>query len=433
MMKENESPTALIINFHSTKNAGDLSLLISAIDILKAALGTPTIIVSANWPDEDTYQKLGIEIVPSFWALASVNRDKSVLRQIIKMIWNYIRIALAPRKLNDQESLINQADWQKLRRAYQQADLIVGVSGNQFYSTGKYGWPFPASMCSVALAHVYKKPLYILPQSIGPLRRWWERALITHNYGKARKVFLRDSYSMQLAEKIGLPSRIIEFAPDPAFKLAPKPKEEAQVILAKYGFSETKPALGITLIAPMGRSLISSQVDNYYAVISAGLEKFLRTYEAFVVIFNQVSGPTQAENDSYYSQQICQELQAKSLNIIHVNGQLDPRALKACYGMMTAFIASRLHSGIFSLGMQIPTLFIGYLSKTKGVLTASGLDQELIELKDLTQDLFWQKLEDLWQNLELKRQKIQAVLPEIIAGTNKPQQFISKDFSNVKK
>ncbi len=431
MMKENESPTALIINFHSTKNAGDLSLLITAIDILSEALGTPTIIVSANWPDEDAYQKFGIEIVPSFWSLAGVNRDKSVLRQIIKMIWNYIRIALAPRALNDQESFMDQADWQKLRSAYQQADLIVGVSGNQFYSTGKYGWPFPASMCSVALAHVFKKPLYILPQSIGPLKRWWERALIKKYYGKARKVFLRDSVSMQLVKDLVLPENVIEYSPDPAFSLNPQSKQYALEILEKYGFSVDKPALGITLIAPMGRSLISSQVDNYYSVVTAGLEKFLMAYNAQVMIFNQVSGPTQGENDSHYSQRICQALQAKSLDIIHVNEQLDPRTLKACYGLMNAFIASRLHSGIFSLSMQVPTLFIGYLSKTKGVLTACGLEENLIEIKNLTLDLLWEKLEILWQDQEQNKQKIQAVLPQILSETTRPQCFIREDYLNV--
>lgn len=192
-----------------------------------------------------------------------------------------------------------------------------------------------------------------------------------------------------------------------------------------------KPALGITLIAPMGRSLISSQVDNYYSVVTAGLEKFLMAYNAQVIIFNQVSGPTQGENDSHYSQRICQALQAKSLDIIHVNEQLDPRTLKACYGLMNAFIASRLHSGIFSLSMQVPTLFIGYLSKTKGVLTACGLEENLIEIKNLTLDLLWEKLEILWQDQEQNKQKIQAVLPQILSETTRPQCFIREDYLNV--
>jgi len=71
------------------------------------------------------------------------------------------------------------------------------------------------------------------------------------------------------------------------------------------------------------------------------------------------------------------------LDVVHINQAVKPALLKACYGYMQAFLASRLHSGVFALGMNVPTIFIGYLSKTHGVLEALGLETNVIDLKDL--------------------------------------------------
>jgi polysaccharide pyruvyl transferase WcaK-like protein len=377
---------------------------------------------------------LDIEVVPSFWSLAGVNRDKNIIKQLFRLIWYFIRIAFSTKtkiinkKEEEKEKLVKP--WKQLSTAYQRADMIVGVSGNQFYSTGRFGWPFPASICSPAMAHIFKKPLYILPQSIGPLKRWWERSLLSIVYSKARKIYLRDTNSISLANEIGLPNEKVEYSPDPAFQLTPAPKTEALKILGKYGYSKTIPTLGLTVIAPMGHSLITSQVENYYSVVKNCIERFLKTHQAKVMIFNQVSGPTKSENDGYYSELIFKELQSKSLDVVHVNEQLDPRLLKACYGQMTGFIASRLHSGIFSLSMEVPTLFIGYLSKTKGLLDACGLNETIIELGNLTEEIFWTKLNNIWCNREGEKEKIKEVLPRILAETSKPQEFIRKDYLN---
>lgn len=430
-MKKFANPNILIINFHSTRNAGDLSLLISTINILKETFGSPNIIVSANWPEEEAYYTLDIEVVPSFWTLAGVNRDKNVIKQVFKLIWYFMRIAFKS-KIRKPTSITkkNKQSWMQLSKAYHHADIIVGVSGNQFYSTGRFGWPFPASICSPAMAHIYKKPLYIFPQSIGPLKRWWERTLILNVYGKARKIFLRDSISIALAYEIGLPENKIEYSPDPAFQLTSAPQIDALEILEKYGFSDEKQTLGLTIIAPMDHSLVTNQIENYYYVIKEGLEKFLKSYQAKVMIFNQVSGPTSGEDDSHFSGLIFKELQHKSLDVVHVNEQLDPRLLKACYGYMTAFIATRLHSGIFSLSMEVPTLFIGYLSKTKGLLDACGLNESIIEIKNITREVFWEKLNKIWLDRVNEKEKIKKVLPVILSESKKLQEFIRKDYYN---
>ncbi|MFZ3069766.1 MAG: polysaccharide pyruvyl transferase family protein [Anaerolineaceae bacterium] len=428
MDKVTSTPTILIINFHSTRNAGDFALLLSTRQLLVGAFGNPHIIVSANWPGEEAYAQQGIEVVPSLWALAGVSRNGRVGKQIWLLMTNYLRIAWSGKKRALQKENTVDAEWKKLHDAYVQTDLVVGVPGNQFYSSGKHGWPFPATFSAVSLANSFKKPLYIMPQSIGPLHRWWERVLLKKGYSKARRVYLRDNKSLQLSSSIGLDQTIVEYAPDPAFGLRAEPDQTARDLLKTRGVKDDKPRLGVTVIAPMGHSLVASEVENYYRTVTGVLEQFLTTYDAQVVVFNQVSGPTEAENDGMAAHEICLELQQKTLDIVHIDEALPPALLKACYGQMDAFLASRLHSGIFSLGMGVPTLFIGYLSKTRGLLESIGLDQHVIDIKDLTQEKLWDKLRLIWSGRDQERKIIEAKLPEILEACQGPAEWIKKDF-----
>lgn len=423
----NGSPVVLMINFHSTRNAGDLALLLSNRQLLQEAFGNPRIIVSANWPDEDAYAEYGFEVVPSPWALSGVRPSNPLLKQVAGLVGNY---AALWRHRHQRAPLAGQAN-QPLKRllaAYAAADLVVGVSGNQFYSSGRYGWPFPATYASVSLAHAYNKPLYILPQSIGPLRRRWERRMLAKGYGRARHVYLRDSISMRLASDLGLPPEKVSYAPDPAFDLEPADPAEASKLLQAFGADMAKPKLGVTVIAPMGRSLVNAEVENYYVVLEHTLTRFLQSFLAQVVLFNQVSGPTANEDDSEAAAALCSRLRAKGLDAFHVNQAVKPALLKASYGHMQAFLASRLHSGVFALGMNVPTVFIGYLSKTRGMLEALELEQQVIDLEDLNEQDLWEKLSYSWAHAAQERAALKAKMPAIKAASHAPAQAIREDF-----
>ena len=77
---------------------------------------------------------------------------------------------------------------------------------------------------------------------------------------------------------------------------------------------------------------------------------------------------------------------------------------------MNMFVASRLHSGIFSFGMGVPTLFIGYLTKTTGLLESLGMPEMGLEISNLDPDALFSKLTWLWDNLNGQHARIQAKL-----------------------
>lgn len=386
-------------------NAGDLGLLISARDFLFSAFPSCEITVLANWPDEPAFRENGFSVVPSTFSLSGLDKDLSVFHQIQNFLITIGQLCNANSKRLFLNPGVNQ-----FRSSYYKADLVMSVPGNQFFSKGRFGWPFPVNIADILLAHYYHKPLIVLPQSIGPLNRWWEKALIRNGYGKARWIFLRDDCSLKLAESLGLPLEKVRYVPDLALGLCPGNSDNAIKILKSYGVDLTRPTLGVTLISRMSRSLNREAISRYYEVIKASLAKFARMFRIQLVFFNQVTGPMIEENDGIPTERIVTSLMQDGIEAIHIEEKLSPAMLKACYGQMDAFLATRLHSGIYAIGMLVPTLFIGYLTKTRGVVKSLNLEDDFIDITELSPEIVLSKLTSLWVNRYEKNIKLDKVI-----------------------
>ncbi|HWR66795.1 MAG TPA: polysaccharide pyruvyl transferase family protein, partial [Bellilinea sp.] len=373
----------LIVSIHSSKNAGDLALLECTIHQLQAGFDHPKITLSCNWPKEEYFINSGYEVVQAPWDLSGLN-DKTLPGQLFSFLYDVVRSIAA--RVKTPPSHRQLTGWEGLFEAYRRADLVVGVAGNQFYSTGRFGWPFPVSLMPVYLANKFRKPFYTMPQSIGPLRRGWERSLLKKAYQHARVIHVRDEVSRVLAKDIGIPNDITCYEPDPAFNFPPVERDQAIQFLKEYGYQPDNLALGVSVLGSMGRTLPDGSISNYYQVLAAGLRRFLEHTSANVYLFSQVTGPTKIEDDRLGAATVANLLHDYRERVVNVDGVIAPAMLKACYGLMDFFIPSRLHSGIFALGMNVPCLFVGYLSKTRGVLRSIGLEDWVIDLKDFTEE-----------------------------------------------
>ena len=150
--------------------------------------------------------------------------------------------------------------------AFEVSDLIVAVSGNQVYSSGKFGWPLPVTLAPLFLAKHFGKPLVVFPQSIGPLKRKWERKMVKRAYEYASKVFVRDDKSLALLKELGFPKEKYAYAPDPAFGLRAAPADAALQILSEAGMADDKFRIGLTVISRMGKALDQDNISRYYQI-----------------------------------------------------------------------------------------------------------------------------------------------------------------------
>ncbi len=404
--------TILMINFHSAYNAGDAALLESAIRQLRSSFYNPKIIVSANYPDETFLSRLGIDVVPSFTTIAHKRKTAiaKVLSFILGLFYSIIHAKYPKLPTDSRNEFIR--DLNLILFAYKRADLVVGCPGNQFFSMGKVGFPFLLMAASVYLAHVYQKPFYVMPQSIGPLNRFWERWLLRWLYSKGRLIFLRDYVSLRLAKEVGLPDLKIRYAPDLAFDYPIDEIGASEFANILRAYNSCYGAIGITVIRRMVRTLHPEVMEHYYVVLANALKRMLHRYPVRIYFFPQVTGPTHQEDDRIAAKIVMDKMGDVRQFITHIDVNLSPQILKTLYSYMDIFIASRLHSGIFALSATVPTLFIGYLTKTRGVLEAFEMNEWVIDIAELDEDRLFEKIEELW----LKRAEIKEHLAQRVSN-----------------
>ena len=394
------SPTILMLNFHSLQNAGDAGLLEASLAGLRRVFQQPRILVSSNYPAEAGFSRLGVEPVASVGALLGSHKGNK----------------------------LPAGGWRQLLKAYQQADLVIGCPGNTFFSMGRFGRPLLPSACSVGLALCWHKPLYILPQTLGPFNRKWEERLVRALYRSARLVFVREPISLRLARRWDLQPGRLQLAPDPAFDLSPASEAEAQAILQTAGCPAQGARLGVVVIPPMVRTIPNGPLQASYGLLARVLGGLAAQYNLKLVFFAQSRGPTAREDDRLAARKVIACLPNPSTAIL-LEDELTPAQLMACYGQMDAVLAGRMHAGIFALGMSKPVFFIGYLTKTAGLVEMLGRPDWMLPLEQLDERSLWKGLAELWEQREIRSARLQSDLAMLKSQARQPMQMIAEDYN----
>lgn len=320
---------------------------------------------------------------------------------------------------------------QSFLQAYFDADLIVSAPGNFLYTSGKFGLSFLAAIYSMMYAIWALKPLYILPQSIGPLKRTWERWLIRWILNRARLVLIREKASMAQIQQAKVTNPRIVLQPDMAFSFAAAPSEDAKQWLISYGIDcvRDRPLLGITAInwgAQTGQHAIQAQ---YESALSDAVRYFVEHTGGKVLFFPQVAGNTASADDRIPARRVIANLQQSGDRVILIDRPPPPAILKAAYELMDIFIGTRMHSNIFALSAGVPVLAIAYRHKTQGIMHMLGLDEWIIDIQDVTGNLLVERLAALWEQKETVRQNINLALPPVLAQSSQAGAMIADDYA----
>jgi colanic acid/amylovoran biosynthesis protein len=419
----------LLINIHASENAGDAAGLEMCLRSLESAFPRATITVPMNKPDL-RYQERDqarVRILPSIGAHCGMGRDQRRLGQQLRELFRLLVISLPAafgyRRWRHLPSWTPE-DWRELLLSYAEADLVVSCSGNIFSMAARWGLPFVVAAYTVAYALLLRKPFYVMPQSMGPFSSGWQGAVLRRLYSRAGIVMLREPLSLRLAGQIGLPARRLRLTADPAFALptlAPDPDSAYVQAIAQH----EGPSLGVTAINRLLRRVDAEAWERYESALAYALGNFIKEFGGQVIFFPQVTGPSEREDDRVAARRIKARM-GNPPQVILCEEALPPAALKGLYGMADAFVATRMHSGIFSVSMGVPTLFIEYLSKTRGLVEMLSQEEWCIELTQTTGDLLWSKLKALWEQRSEVRQELARILPDLVADAARVGQLVAE-------
>lgn len=419
----------LVTNVHSTRNAGDQVLLTATVQELRRVFPACSITVAANdtadppqWPD--------VTVVGSFiswfrsesgaWrCLRVLTAPWLILRAILHaLFYRFARRSPVPGGRGGEDELL---------AAYCAADIIVSCPGNMLIADQGRGLFFGLTIFALAYGWLAGKPLYMMPQTIGPLRRPAEQRAVRWVLRRMQIVLVRDETSLATLAQIGLTHPRCHLLPDVAFLYRGAPDLTPMADLLTDHPRLHRPLIGVTVINWTGHAPGRARQERYEDAVVAALGDFLQRHDGAAILFPQVCGPSAAEDDRPPSRRIAARLRRMGLPAALIDVEMTPDQLQVAYGQMDIFVGTRLHSNIFAMTMGTPVLAIAYQYKTQGVMRMLGLSDAVLDIEQVDAATLSAAIEQLWRDRARLRAHLQEIMPGLQAQARQAAAMIAAD------
>jgi len=170
-----------------------------------------------------------------------------------------------------------------------------------------------------------------------------------------------------------------------------------------------RPLIGVTLMDWGGQNARFGNQSRYETAMVALIRHIIGQYGAQVALFAQCSGPTTNQDDRIVAARIAARLPEHEL--IRADVALPPELLKAAYHQLDALVATRMHSAIFAQSAGVPTLAIGYLHKSAGIMQQLGLSQHVLDIAEADEAGCIRHFDALWAERDAVRAHLATRIP----------------------
>jgi len=420
----------LIVNIHSSRNLGDAALLQVTLQQLQSRFPSSNITLSMD--DPASYR--GIErTIESIVAWTHPKKpDGTISWNYANLLW-LIPATLLPlfsyRYFKKANYSLTPRQLRLLIDVYNQADIVISEPGGYLYSSGR-GISLLISVFSIALAIFARKPIYFLPQSIGPFKRKWERKMVRWMLNHVRIVMVREPVSFRTIQSIGVDQKNVRLVPDLAFALPSSDRELGLKWLHELGIDPKAngPLMGMTLINWGEQNMDFKMQLEYEKACADAINWFIENTGGKILLFPQVIGPYASQDDRVPARKVAQLLSELSDSIYQIEQPLTLELIKAVYSWMDIFIGTRMHSNIFALSEGVPVVAIGYLHKTRGMAEMIGIDELFINIDQVSGNVLVDCVKNLWKNHQYWKTRIDKVIPGFIQDSTKVGGWVKEDY-----
>lgn len=303
---------------------------------------------------------------------------------------------------------------------------ILDVSGGDSF-TDLYGPKrFRAMVLTKRLALDARRPLILLPQTLGPFVDPRNRAEAARILRAAHAVWVRDAASHAFLQDIlgdafdpdrhrlgvdmavGLPSA------DPGDRLCPSVRkwlaEDRDAPVAGLNVS------GLLTLEPAAAQIRFGLAQNHPAQIEAAARALLDSDPALrlVLLPHVHRPPTDAESDLGAAWKLQLRLAGDYPGRVRVlDAPLDAMQLKWCLARFDWFAGARMHATIGAFSSGTPTLGLGYSDKAAGVFAECGIGAEVADLRTHDAAALAERVAASYRDRDALRRRLADVLPTL--------------------
>lgn len=230
----------------------------------------------------------------------------------------------------------------------------------------------------IYLANRMKLPVYIMPNSFGPLDGFSAKWQVRKALKKCKHITCRESISYNYMKSI-FPDINFRLTDDLGFYLQPDTN-------TKFPFDNKNNLIAITA-RPYRFPEHNENNEIYYRKYVdsiADVAKHIYSKGYMPVFVQHTLAINAHEDDKKCIDDVCKLLNPDQYLVIE-NREYNCKQLKQVYSHFNAIIGTRFHSVIFSVASCVPALAIAYGgNKSRGIMRDNGLEQYVIDIDAVT-------------------------------------------------
>ena len=426
----------LITNLCTRLNKGDAGIVLGIIDSLHREFKNPHISVSTFTPkiDRELYKKYNVTVVRNLIGSPRYNdpfkKTKNILLWGIMLLMIYTKLWAVLHLYNITKKILflNEKDT-NIVNEYINADVIISCGGG--FLLGGFGSVI--HMLNILSGIILHKPVVIYSQSIGPFYYKPLEKFVRYLLNRTTLIFVREEISKKYLQSIGV-TKEIYISPDAAFNLPITNSDNISSIFTKYNLTNKK-LVGVTVRnwSFPGYKNKKQKLKNYIFSVSRLIDYLISVYNFHIIFIPQVilTKEVMTENidrlsdDREVAKIVYQNIKNKDKVDIIIE-DLSPGEIKKLIGTTEIFIGTRMHSNIFALSMNVPTLAIEYLPKTRGIMRMLDLEKYVCDINNISFDELKEKVNMLLTNQDRIRLLLQQKMEKITLDARTPAKEIKK-------
>lgn len=296
---------------------------------------------------------------------------------------------------------------------YQPGDVLLSIGGDMFTLPTR---PYPARVNEDALGCEFAREIrrrgvrYVLwGASVGPFEDWPDCVPIFQRFLQGIDLITaREAVTVTYLEQLGVRDTVVSVA-DPAFLMEVDDREE------DFPFAPgSEPVLGVNLSPLSAMYAYNADCRGFDEVIAQQavlLARLIEDLAVRVLLIPHVIAPHDPEDDDLaYLQAVRERLESRCPGRAAVlSSTLGARRTKAMIKRCAMLLAARMHCAIGGVSVGVPTLFLSYSAKARGMASyIYGSEEWCMGLSDLTTPHGYEKALNLWRQREVVAQHLQA-------------------------